>query len=93
LVFLVSLYTSAVFGGAITAVLFNVAGHPGNIATVFNGRPLMLQGRAGEAIAAIVVAGAIDGIIATIALTDRTAHPQDRALDQSGRLLSCAIRF
>lgn len=68
LVFLVSLYTSAVFGGAITAVLFNVAGHPGNIATVFDGRPLMLQGRAGEAIAAIGVAGAVGGIIATIAL-------------------------
>ena len=68
LVFLVSLYTSAVFGGAITAVLFNVAGHPGNIATVFDGRPLTDQGRAGQAIASIGVAGAVGGIIATIAL-------------------------
>ena len=68
LVFLVSLYTSAVFGGAITAVLFSVAGHPGNIATVFDGRPLTNQGRAGEAIAAIGVAGAVGGILATLAL-------------------------
>lgn len=65
LVMLVSGYTSAVFGGAITAVVFNVPGHPGNIATTFEGPIMAKQGRAGEAIVAIGIAGAAGGLVAT----------------------------
>ena len=66
LIFLVSMYTAAVYGGAITAVLINVPGHPGNIATTFDGQPMAHQGRAGEAIAAIGVAGALAGMMAVV---------------------------
>lgn len=68
LTFLVAMYTAAVYGGAISAVLINVPGHPGNIATTFDGYPMAQQGRAGEAIAAIGVAGAVGGMISVIGL-------------------------
>lgn len=65
LVMLVAGYTGAVFGGAITAVVFKVPGHPGNIATTFEGPVMASQGRAGEAVVALGIAGAVGGIIAT----------------------------
>lgn len=65
LVMLVAGYTGAVFGGAITAVVFKVPGHPGNIATTFDGPAMASQGRAGEAVVAIGIAGAVGGIVAT----------------------------
>lgn len=68
LIFLISLYTAAVYGGAITAVVVNVPGHPGNIATMFDGHPMARQGRAGQAIAAIGVAGCIGGMIGLLVL-------------------------
>lgn len=68
LIFLIALYTAAVYGGAITAVVVNVPGHPGNIATMFDGQPMARQGRAGEAIAAIGVAGCVGGMLALLAL-------------------------
>lgn len=68
LIFLVALYTAAVYGGAITAVVVNVPGHPGNIATMFDGHPMARQGRAGQAIAAIGVAGCIGGMLSLLVL-------------------------
>lgn len=65
LVMLVAGYTGAVFGGAITAVVFKVPGHPGNIATTFEGPAMASQGRAGEAVVALGIAGAVGGIVAT----------------------------
>ena len=65
LVMLVAGYTGGVYGGAITAVVFNVPGHPGNIATTFEGPAMARQGRAGEAVVAIGIAGAVGGIVAT----------------------------
>lgn len=65
LVMLVAGYTAAVYGGAITAVVFKVPGHPGNVATTFDGPAMASQGRAGEAVVAIGIAGAIGGIVAT----------------------------
>ncbi len=65
LVMLVAAYTAAVYGGAITAVVFNVPGHPGNIATTFDGPAMARQGRAGEAVVAIAVAGVVGGLVAT----------------------------
>lgn len=68
LIFLVAMYTAAVYGGAISAILVNVPGHPGNIATTFDGHPMAQQGRAGEAIAAVGVAGAIGGLLSVVML-------------------------
>ncbi len=68
LIFLVSMYTAAVYGGAISAIVVNVPGHPGNIATMYDGYPMAKQGRAGEAIAAVGVAGAVGGMFSVIML-------------------------
>lgn len=65
---LVALYTSAVYGGAITAVLFRIPGHPGNIATSFEGPALTRQGRAGEAVVAIGLSGIVGGLIGLVAV-------------------------
>lgn len=68
LTFLVAAYTAAVLGGAITAVVFNVPGHPGNIATTYDGPTLAREGRAGEAVVAIGLSGAVGGVLSAIGL-------------------------
>jgi putative tricarboxylic transport membrane protein len=65
---LVALYTSAVYGGAITAVLFRIPGHPGNIATSFEGPALTRKGRAGEAVVAIGLSGIVGGLLGVAAV-------------------------
>lgn len=64
--FLVAMYTAAVYGGAITAILFRIPGHPGNIATTFEGPALSRDGRAAEAIVSVGFAGVIGGLISLI---------------------------
>lgn len=68
LTFLVAAYTAAVLGGAITAVVFNVPGHPGNIATTYDGPPMAREGRAGEAVVAIGLSGAVGGVLSALGL-------------------------
>src|SRR5690349_15757297 len=52
IIMLSCIYWGALFGGAITSVLFNIPGEPWSVATTFDGHPLAKQGRAGEAITA-----------------------------------------
>ena len=66
LTFMGAAYTSAVYGGAITAILYRVPGHPGNIATVFDGYPLAQSGQAALALAATAAAGCVGGLLATV---------------------------
>lgn len=68
LIFLAALYSSTVYGGAISAILLNVPGTPGSVATCFDGYPLARQGKAGLAITAITVGSVISGIIGTLGL-------------------------
>src|SRR3546814_15157448 len=42
------IYCSGVFGGAITALLFNIPGAPENAPTAFDGYPMTLNGQAGK---------------------------------------------
>lgn len=66
IILLTAIYWGALFGGAITAVLFNIPGEPWSVATTFDGYPMAQQGRAGEALAAAFSAsfiGAISGVI------------------------------
>ena len=46
------IYCSGVFGGAITAILFNIPGAPENAPTCFDGYPMTMNGQAGKAIGA-----------------------------------------
>ncbi len=45
IILLTSLYWGALFGGAITSVLFNIPGEPWSVATTFDGYPLARQGK------------------------------------------------
>src|SRR5262245_61481778 len=52
IILLTSLYWGALFGGAITSVLFNIPGEPWSVATTFDGYPLARQGQSGQALTA-----------------------------------------
>ena len=42
------IYWGALFGGAITSILFNIPGEPWSVATTFDGYPLAQQGARGR---------------------------------------------
>ena len=48
IIMLSCIYWGALFGGAITSVLFNIPGEPWSVATTFDGYPMAQQGRAGR---------------------------------------------
>ena len=48
IILLTSLYWGALFGGAITSILFNIPGEPWSVATTFDGYPMARQGKAGR---------------------------------------------
>jgi TctA family transporter len=52
IILLTSIYWGALFGGAITSVLFNIPGEPWSVATTFDGYPLARQGQGGQALTA-----------------------------------------
>lgn len=50
IIMLSCIYWGSLFAGAITSVLFNIPGESHSVATTFDGYPLAVQGRAGEAL-------------------------------------------
>ena len=48
IILLSCIYWGALFGGAITSILFNIPGEPWSVATTFDGYPLAQKGRAGH---------------------------------------------
>src|ERR671931_2349590 len=52
IILLTSVYWGALFGGAITSILFNIPGEPWSVATTFDGYPLARRGRSGQALTA-----------------------------------------
>jgi len=65
---LATVYVSATFAGAITAILINTPGTPAAAATCFDGFPLAQKGEAGRALGIAVVASTIGGVFSVIAL-------------------------
>jgi len=63
LIFLMTAYSVAGFGGMITSILLNVPGDAPNAATTLDGYPMAKEGRAPEAIGAATVASVVGGII------------------------------
>jgi putative tricarboxylic transport membrane protein len=68
-IMLAAIYWGALFGGCISAILFNIPGEPWSVATTFDGHPLAQQGRAGEALTASMSSSFIGALVATIVLT------------------------
>ena len=52
IIMLSCIYWGALFGGAITSILFNIPGEPWSVATTFDGHPMAQKGHAGEALTA-----------------------------------------
>src|SRR5918997_22659 len=63
------IYWGALFGGAITSILFNIPGEPWSVATTFDGYPMAQQGKAGEALATAFTGSFFGAFIATLLLT------------------------
>ncbi len=60
------IYVSGVYGGAVTAILFNIPGSPENAPTAFDGYPMTQQGRASKAIGAAITCSAIGGAASAV---------------------------
>jgi putative tricarboxylic transport membrane protein len=69
IIMLSSIYWGALFGGAITSVLFNIPGEPWSVATTFDGYPMAQKGRAGEALTTAFTGSFLGAFVATLLLT------------------------
>jgi putative tricarboxylic transport membrane protein len=69
IILLSSIYWGALFGGAITSILFNIPGEPWSVATTFDGYPLAQQGRAGEALTAAFTSSFVGALVAVVMIT------------------------
>src|SRR5918992_1972249 len=69
IILLSCIYWGALFGGAITSILFNIPGEPWSVATTFDGYPMAQQGRAGEALTAAFTSSFIGALVAVIMIT------------------------
>jgi putative tricarboxylic transport membrane protein len=69
IILLSCIYWGALFGGAITSILFNIPGEPWSVATTFDGYPLAQQGKAGQALAAAFTSSFVGALVAVIMIT------------------------
>ncbi|SCZ80354.1 tripartite tricarboxylate transporter permease [Acidaminobacter hydrogenoformans] len=67
-VMLMAIYTSAFYGGSISAILLHTPGTPASAATAMDGYELTLQGRGLEAIGMATVASMFGGALSGVAL-------------------------
>ena len=68
LVMLTAMYTSAIYGGSITAILCHTPGTPASAATAIDGFQLTKQGRGMEAMGVATVCSGIGGTVSAIAM-------------------------
>ena len=78
------IYCAGVFGGAITAILFNIPGAPENAPTAFDGFPMTQKGQAGKAVGAAVLCSAFGGTCSAILMMAATAAIADWAISAFG---------
>ena len=64
IVMLSCIYWGALFGGAITSILFNIPGEAWSVATTFDGYPMAQQGKAAEALTAAFTSSFIGSLVA-----------------------------
>ncbi|MGH8742683.1 MAG: tripartite tricarboxylate transporter permease, partial [Burkholderiales bacterium] len=69
IILLSCIYWGALFGGAITSILFNIPGEPWSVATTFDGHPLARKGRAGAALTAAFTSSFFGALVAVIMIT------------------------
>ncbi|MEC7191704.1 MAG: tripartite tricarboxylate transporter permease, partial [Pseudomonadota bacterium] len=66
------IYCTGTYGGAITAILFNIPGAPENAPTAFDGYPMTKQGKSGKAVGAAVLCSAIGGVASALVMMAAT---------------------
>jgi putative tricarboxylic transport membrane protein len=69
IIMLSCIYWGALFGGAITSVLFNIPGEPWSVATTFDGYPMAQNGQAGQALTAAFTSSFIGAFVAVVMIT------------------------
>src|SRR6201993_3622157 len=69
IIMLSCIYWGALFGGAITSILFNIPGEPWSVATTFDGYPLARQGQSGQALTGAFTSSFIGALFSTILIT------------------------
>ena len=69
IIMLSCIYWGALFGGAITSILFNIPGEPWSVATTFDGHPMAQSGRAGEALTGAFTSSFVGALFAVIVIT------------------------
>ncbi|WP_371056780.1 tripartite tricarboxylate transporter permease [Rhodosalinus sp. K401] len=65
---LLGLYAGSVYGGSLSAILINTPGTPQAAATVFDGYPMMQQGKGDLALGWATIASVTGGLISTVVL-------------------------
>jgi putative tricarboxylic transport membrane protein len=69
IIMLSCIYWGALFGGAITSILFNIPGEPWSVATTFDGYPMAQNGRAGAALTAAFTSSFFGAFVAVVMIT------------------------
>ena len=69
IIMLSCIYWGALFGGAITSILFNIPGEPWSVATTFDGYPMAQQGKAAQALTTAFTSSFVGALIAVILIT------------------------
>ena len=69
IIMLSCIYWGALFGGAITSVLFNIPGEPWSVATTFDGYPMAQDGKAGEALTGAFTSSFVGAFFAIVMIT------------------------
>ena len=69
IIMLSCIYWGALFGGAITSILFNIPGEPWSVATTFDGYPMAQQGKAAQALTAAFTSSFVGALFAVVLIT------------------------
>src|SRR6202007_3165143 len=80
IVMLSCIYWGALFGGAITSILFNIPGEAWSVATTFDGYPMAQKGQAAEGLTARFTSSFIGSLVAVLLITFLAPRVADFAL-------------
>ncbi|HJY08414.1 MAG TPA: tripartite tricarboxylate transporter permease, partial [Bryobacteraceae bacterium] len=69
IIMLSCIYWGALFGGAMTSILFNIPGEPWSVATTFDGFPMAQKGNPGGALTTAFTSSFVGAIVAVILIT------------------------
>jgi len=69
IILLTSIYWGALFGGAITSILFNIPGEPWSVATTFDGYPMARRGEGGQALTAAFTSSFVGAFFSIVLIT------------------------